>query len=58
VDQVLDSKPWPEGLRRKAHWDFVLEEMVWMANDFMQVPEFYMFLNTLCEGSIAQSKWV
>jgi hypothetical protein len=42
VDQVLDSKPWPEGLRRKAHWDFVLEEMVWMANDFMQVPEFYI----------------
>ncbi len=41
LDQVLDSKPWPEGLRRKAHWDFVLEEMVWMANDFMQVPEFY-----------------
>ncbi|WVZ99822.1 hypothetical protein U9M48_045066 [Paspalum notatum var. saurae] len=22
--------------RRKSHWDFVLEEMVWMANDFMQ----------------------
>jgi hypothetical protein len=23
--------------RRKGHWDFVLEEMAWMANDFMQV---------------------
>lgn len=23
--------------KRKSHWDFVLEEMVWMANDFMQV---------------------
>jgi hypothetical protein len=23
--------------RRKSHWDFVLEEMTWMANDFMQV---------------------
>ncbi|XBJ21314.1 hypothetical protein VPH35_011989 [Triticum aestivum] len=22
--------------RRKGHWDFVLEEMAWMANDFMQ----------------------
>ncbi|XP_020399005.1 chromatin modification-related protein EAF1 B isoform X3 [Zea mays] len=22
--------------RRKSHWDFVLEEMTWMANDFMQ----------------------
>ncbi|KAK8452987.1 hypothetical protein SEVIR_5G210200v4 [Setaria viridis] len=22
--------------KRKSHWDFVLEEMVWMANDFMQ----------------------
>ncbi|KAJ1264384.1 hypothetical protein BS78_09G259100 [Paspalum vaginatum] len=22
--------------RRKSHWDFVLEEMAWMANDFMQ----------------------
>jgi hypothetical protein len=39
VDQAL-KKPWPEASRRKAHWDFVLEEMAWMANDFMQVPEF------------------
>jgi hypothetical protein len=23
--------------RRKSQWDFVLEEMAWMANDFMQV---------------------
>ncbi|XP_062203024.1 chromatin modification-related protein EAF1 B-like isoform X2 [Phragmites australis] len=22
--------------KRKSHWDFVLEEMTWMANDFMQ----------------------
>ncbi|XP_022960255.1 chromatin modification-related protein EAF1 B-like [Cucurbita moschata] len=22
--------------RRKSHWDFVLEEMAWLANDFMQ----------------------
>ncbi|KAH9566418.1 hypothetical protein CY35_04G129200 [Sphagnum magellanicum] len=36
VDQAL-HKPWPEASRRKkAHWDFVLEEMAWMANDFMQ----------------------
>lgn len=30
-------KPEPELVRRKSHWDFVLEEMAWMANDFMQV---------------------
>ncbi|CAM6127578.1 unnamed protein product [Calypogeia fissa] len=29
-------KPEPEPMRRKSHWDFVLEEMAWMANDFMQ----------------------
>jgi hypothetical protein len=23
--------------RTRGHWDFVLEEMAWMANDFMQV---------------------
>lgn len=23
--------------RRKSHWDFVLEEMMWLANDFAQV---------------------
>jgi hypothetical protein len=41
VDQAL-HKPWPEASRRKkAHWDFVLEEMAWMANDFMQVSEFF-----------------
>ncbi|KAJ7569427.1 hypothetical protein O6H91_01G077500 [Diphasiastrum complanatum] len=26
----------PEHSRRKTHWDLVLEEMAWMANDFMQ----------------------
>ncbi|CAM6069636.1 unnamed protein product [Sphagnum tenellum] len=35
VDQVL-NKPWCEASRKKAHWDFVLEEMAWMANDFVQ----------------------
>ncbi len=39
VDQVL-NKPWREASRKKAHWDFVLEEMTWMANDFVQVPYF------------------
>jgi len=29
--------------KRKGHWDFVLEEMVWMANDFMQVlPQVFL----------------
>jgi hypothetical protein len=23
--------------KRKSHWEFVLEEMAWMSNDFMQV---------------------
>lgn len=27
----------PREHRRKSHWDFVLEEMAWLANDFMQV---------------------
>ncbi|XXG74451.1 hypothetical protein AAC387_Pa07g3167 [Persea americana] len=26
----------PSEKRRKSHWDFVLEEMAWLANDFMQ----------------------
>ncbi|KAJ4969404.1 hypothetical protein NE237_016105 [Protea cynaroides] len=26
----------PSEFRRKSHWDFVLEEMAWLANDFMQ----------------------
>ncbi|XP_042489948.1 chromatin modification-related protein EAF1 B-like, partial [Macadamia integrifolia] len=26
----------PSEYRRKSHWDFVLEEMAWLANDFMQ----------------------
>lgn len=30
-------KPFAEPARRKVHWDYVLEEMKWMANDFWQV---------------------
>eukprot|EP01018_Ginkgo_biloba_P025815 Gb_03424 [translate_table: standard] len=30
------ANPFVEPPRRKSHWDFVLEEMAWMANDFMQ----------------------
>ncbi|CAO2824521.1 unnamed protein product [Amaranthus hypochondriacus] len=26
----------PREIRRKSHWDFVLEEMAWLANDFTQ----------------------
>lgn len=26
-----------EPSRRKTHWDFVLEEMCWLAKDFFQV---------------------
>ncbi|KAL8137235.1 hypothetical protein V2J09_003236 [Rumex salicifolius] len=32
----LSIGPPPKEYRRKSHWDFVLEEMAWMANDFAQ----------------------
>lgn len=30
--------------KRKSHWEFVLEEMAWMANDFMQVLSQVIFV--------------
>ena len=30
--KLIQEPPW-----KKSHWDFVLEEMAWLANDFMQV---------------------
>ncbi|KAI3960659.1 hypothetical protein MKX01_003833 [Papaver californicum] len=32
----LSAGTFPLDSRRKSHWDFVLEEMAWLANDFMQ----------------------
>lgn len=32
----LSMRNYPSEYRRKSHWDFVLEEMAWLANDFMQ----------------------
>ncbi|PIA25555.1 hypothetical protein AQUCO_11100017v1 [Aquilegia coerulea] len=32
----LSVRQYPLDYRRKSHWDFVLEEMAWLANDFMQ----------------------
>ncbi|KAM6591981.1 hypothetical protein CsatA_014586 [Cannabis sativa] len=32
----LSVRSMPSENRRKAHWDFVLEEMAWLANDFAQ----------------------
>ncbi|KAL5706386.1 hypothetical protein ACHQM5_024563 [Ranunculus cassubicifolius] len=32
----LSVRGYPSEYRRKSHWDFVLEEMAWLANDFMQ----------------------
>ncbi|KAL5714252.1 hypothetical protein ACHQM5_016239 [Ranunculus cassubicifolius] len=32
----LSLRGYPSEYRRKSHWDFVLEEMAWLANDFMQ----------------------
>lgn len=33
----LSVRSIPSENRRKSQWDFVLEEMSWMANDFAQV---------------------
>jgi hypothetical protein len=33
----LSSGTVPSEIHRKSHWDFVLEEMAWLANDFAQV---------------------
>ncbi|XP_044494241.1 chromatin modification-related protein EAF1 B-like isoform X2 [Mangifera indica] len=32
----LSVGSWTSESRRKSHWDFVLEEMAWLANDFAQ----------------------
>ena len=37
LEERRTMKPVPEPSRRKSHWDYVLEEMKWMANDFWQV---------------------
>ena len=37
LDERKTMKPVAEPARRKSHWDYVLEEMKWMANDFWQV---------------------
>ncbi len=37
LEERKTMKPFGEPARRKAHWDYVLEEMKWMANDFWQV---------------------
>ncbi|XP_073387560.1 chromatin modification-related protein EAF1 B isoform X3 [Physcomitrium patens] len=36
IDERRTLKKCAEPSRRKSHWDFVLEEMKWMANDFWQ----------------------
>jgi hypothetical protein len=33
----LSAHALPSPILRKSHWDFVLEEMAWLANDFAQV---------------------
>lgn len=33
------NEPWLEPVRQKVHWDFLLEETAWLANDFGQVRE-------------------
>ena len=35
--EASKKQPGAEPRRAKSHWDFVLEEMAWMANDFAQV---------------------
>ena len=34
--QASSGEAWPEPRRRKCHWDYVLEEMAWLAEDVMQ----------------------
>ncbi|XP_057842837.2 chromatin modification-related protein EAF1 B isoform X2 [Cryptomeria japonica] len=34
--ELAKTKPFLEPPRRDSHWDFVLAEMEWLANDFMQ----------------------
>ncbi|XP_073387711.1 chromatin modification-related protein EAF1 B isoform X2 [Physcomitrium patens] len=36
IEERRTFKKFAEPSRRKSHWDFVLEEMKWMANDFWQ----------------------
>lgn len=38
----------PREIRRKSHWDFVLEEMAWLANDFTQVCQVKPFFLAFC----------
>lgn len=38
--------------RRKSHWDFVLEEMTWLANDFAQVCFFSTSPTVLFTSSV------
>lgn len=33
---------WPEPERKKTHWDFLLEEAVWLATDFRQERKWKM----------------
>jgi hypothetical protein len=35
---------WPEPERKKTHWDFFLEEVVWLATDFRQERKWKMAL--------------
>lgn len=35
---------WPEPERKKTHWDFLLEEAVWLATDFRQERKWKMAL--------------
>lgn len=42
----------PVEIRQKSHWEYVLEEMAWLANDFAQVdsinyPSLFYFRSSL-----------
>lgn len=43
----LSLRTLPSQIHRKSHWGFVLEEMTWLANDFVQVI-FSRLLVILC----------
>lgn len=52
IDERRTLKKCAEPSRRKSHWDFVLEEMKWMANDFWQVHGYCLTseTTTTCES--------
>ncbi|XP_015892402.3 chromatin modification-related protein EAF1 B isoform X2 [Ziziphus jujuba] len=53
----LSVRSLPLEIRRKSHWDFVLEEMAWLANDFAQERLWKMTAAAqICHGAAFSSR--